>query len=54
MAGVLVFVEQDHPVAGPKQGTDLRESGRQSRCGGHLGTEIDDFFRPHAGVELLQ
>ena len=51
MPGVLVFVEQHHPVAGTEFLTDLRAPHGQTRGRGHLGAEVHHLGLPHPGVQ---
>ena len=54
MPGVLVFVEQHHPVAVSQVVTDLRERRRQPRGGRHLRAEVHHFRRAHALGERVE
>ncbi len=51
VAGVLVFIEQHHPVAGAQLLADLRDRRGQPGRGRHLGAEVHHFVRPHPAVQ---
>jgi hypothetical protein len=53
VSGVLIFVEQHHPVAGAQLLTDVRHRGCQPRGVGHLGAEVHHILGPHSPVQCV-
>ena len=53
VAGVLVFVEQHHPVALPQLLPHLGEPRSQPRRGGHLHAEVHHLVGTHALVQRV-
>ena len=53
VAGVLVLVEQHHPITLPQFGSHLWGGGRQPGRGGHLRTEVHDPLCAHPPMQLV-
>jgi hypothetical protein len=51
--GVLIFVEQHHPVALPELCADLRRGHCQLGGRRHLSAEVHHLLRPHAAVQFV-
>ena len=54
MPGVLVFVEQHHPIAVSQVLADLRECRRQPRGGRHLRAEVHHLRGAHALIQRVE
>lgn len=53
MSGVLVFVEQHHPVGAAQASPDRRIRLRQPGGGRHLRAEVHHTFGPHPLMQRL-